>query len=475
MRPTLPTFNDIQQSVILSRIKQSFIQDIPLSLRQQKPTIWIACSGGRDSMTLLYACFHLNLSISVIHINHQLQEVLNDDWQIFVEDFCKSKAIPCISISLNWDKNLKNANEQQARQARYQAILSVIETNAILALAHHANDQVETLLMNICQGTGITGLTGMKTWSQQQEFGKPIWLWRPLLSISRQQITDFVEKFQVPFVDDPTNIGCKNHRAFLRERIFPVLEQRFNGMIQNVQRTMQNMTEVQQILQETIQQDLNLCQVSSGWTLHQQCLDIQRLQQLSNPRRLQLLHQWIKGEQKFAPSRKTIEQVNQLILQDNLDQQTIIQWQGLHIRRYRQILYRLDNIYVNLLQSLQNFSKELMAFSFRNNKQLFGNFDVNLQLIITHIPSINIQDDYYLRSVLPAEKFCLLGKSHHETFKKLCQRLDIPSWERGFSWVVCSREQEPVALILSQRAFWLTAMPIAQDISCPLRLQIVDI
>ncbi|EBL5661089.1 tRNA lysidine(34) synthetase TilS, partial [Salmonella enterica subsp. enterica serovar Enteritidis] len=240
-------------------------------------------------------------------------------------------------------------NEQQARTARYHAIIQIAGENAIVALAHHANDQVETLLMNLCQGTGLAGLTGMTAFGVQHEFGKPIWLWRPLLGVTRDEISDFVAAQHIPFVDDPTNFGVANQRAFLRNQILPLLDERFHKVVQNITRTQQNLTEAQRIVDDQCQQDLALCQRSNSWTSHQQCLHIPNLKSLSQARRFNLLHHWVKGSQKFAPTRQLIVQIEQLLQLAQTDQQAILQWQGIEIRKYRDTLYRLDADYVKAI------------------------------------------------------------------------------------------------------------------------------
>lgn len=408
---------------MLHTIWQSYRQYIP----PHQP-IYIACSGGRDSMCLLYACHLLKLPIYAIHINHQLQAV-NDDWQIIVENFCQSQQILCQSQRLTW-QNPKLVNEQQARTARYQAFCELTETNAIIATAHHAQDQAETVLANFCQGTGIAGLSGMSEFSTQHAFTKPLRLWRPLLSVSRDTINEFVKLHQIPYVDDPTNIyqseQNNNQRTWLRHQVFPVLNQRFNQVSQNIARTCQNLAESEQILQEIYQQDLSFCQ-SLSWTTEQQCLNIDKLQKLSQPRVFQLLHYWVKAEKAFAPNRQIIEQIYQLILTKNSDQQTIIAWQGVQIRRYQQTLYRLNTDYVTALATKQ---------------PLFWQ-------------AVNPNSAYQSRSIVVGETFQRLGKPHHESFKKICQALKIPAWERRFASVLQKNGQD-FALCFADRCVFLT-------------------
>lgn len=457
--------------------------------------IFIACSGGRDSMALLFACQQLQLPIHVIHINHKLQKI-SDDWQQLVEGYCHKHHIDYDSVCIDWQSqqiyaadstinheqqvneqqgSTQEVNEQQARTARYHAIIQIAGENAIVALAHHANDQVETLLMNLCQGTGLTGLTGMTAFAVQHEFGTPIWLWRPLLGITRDEISDFVAAQHIPYVDDPTNFGVANQRAFLRNQILPLLDERFHKLVQNITRTQQNLTEAQRIVEEQYQQDLALCQWSNGWTSHQQCLHILNLKSLSQARRFNLLHHWVKGSQKFAPTRQLIVQIEQLLQSAQTDQQAILQWQGIEIRKYRDTLYRLDADYVKAIHG-------------KSDNKVLANLTADVGLSEELSVGLSLELALASRAVLPNESFQLLSQSFHQSFKKLCQRFDIPSWERQFAKVVilednnekaltASQTPKRLALLLPNISVWLadaSELNLATQAPCPWHLVWTD-
>ncbi len=461
--------------------------------------IYIACSGGRDSMALLFACQQLQLPIHVIHINHKLQKI-SDDWQQLVEGYCHNHHIDYDSVCIDWQSqqvyaadstisqeqqvgtqqaSKQQVNEQQARNARYRAIIHIAGENAIVALAHHANDQVETLLMNLCQGTGLAGLTGMTAFGVQHEFGTPIWLWRPLLGVTRDEISDFVAAQPIPYVDDPTNFGIANQRAFLRNQILPLLDERFHKLVQNITRTQQNLTEAQRIVEDQYQQDLALCQWSNGWTSHQQCLHIPNLKSLSQARRFNLLHRWVKGSQKFAPNRQLIVQIEQLLQSVQTDQQAILQWQGIEIRKYRDTLYRLDADYVKAIHGKSDNS--VLA-------NVAADVALSVGLAVGLSVGLSLELSLASRAVLPNESFQLLSQSFHQSFKKLCQRFDIPSWERQFAKVVilddnnekaltASQTPQRFALLLPNISVWLAdagELNLATQTPCPWQLVWTD-
>ena len=486
--------SSVPMSPVIEAIKQSYqthINPHPKSTTK----IYIACSGGRDSMALLFACQQLQLPIHVIHINHKLQKI-SDDWQQFVEAYCHKHHIDYDSVCIDWQSqqvyaadstisqeqqvnekrvSKQQVNEQQARTARYHAIMQIAGENAIVALAHHANDQVETLLINVCQGTGLAGLTGMTAFGVQHEFGKPIWLWRPLLGVTRDEISDFIAAHHLPHVDDPTNFGVTNQRAFLRNQILPLLDERFHKVVQNITRTQQNLTEAHHIVDDQYQQDLALCQRSNGWTSHQQCLHTPNLKSLSQARRFNLLHHWVKGSQKFAPTRQLIVQIEQLLQSAQTDQQAILQWQGIEIRKYRDTLYRLDAYYVKAIHS-------------KSDNKVLANLTADVGLSEELSAGLSLELALASRAVLPNESFQLLSQSFHQSFKKLCQRFDIPSWERQFAKVVIMNDDEEkvltasqtpprFALLLPNISVWLAdagELNLATQAPCPWHLVWID-
>lgn len=415
---------------LLNIVKQS----IDKNFVKQPSTIYLACSGGRDSMALLYICWQLQLPIHVIHINHNIQQ-MSDDWQKLVENFCQTYQIPFTSYKINWqtfDYQKNHINEQFARQVRYQTIANIAGDQAVIALAHHADDQAETILMNLCQGTGLAGLAGMQALSQQTEFGSCLWLWRPLLAVSRDDISQFVLDNQIIYIDDPTNIGENNRRAWLRQHIIPKLKHEFLGCVDNIARTAHNVNDAKKIVDNQAIIDLENCQLVPSWTMSEQKLAIDKLQLLSQERCFAVLRLWITANNKFSPHRQFIEQVFDLIYQTNSEQQTILHWQGIHIRRYKGILYRFD----------RGFSEKISAF-------------MDKTFALVHIERLFSDKNIEIEKINSTDKFQRVGKDFHEPFKKICQRLAIPSWERSVAWVVWC-ENRVIAIWLPSQIIQLT-------------------
>ena len=296
-----------------------------------------------------------------------------------------------------------------------------------------------------------------------------------MLGVTRDEISDFVAAQHIPYVDDPTNFGVANQRAFLRNQILPLLDERFHKVVQNITRTQHNLTEAQRIVDDQYQQDLALCQWPNGWASHQQCLHIPNLKSLSQARRFNLLHHWVKGSQKFAPTRQLIVQIEQLLQSAQTDQQAILQWQGIEIRKYRDTLYRLDADYVKAIHG-------------KSDNKVLANLAADVGLSEELSVGLSLELALASRAVLPNESFQLLSQPFHQSFKKLCQRFDIPSWERQFAKVVilednnkkaltASQTPPRFALLLPNTSVWLadaSELNLATQAPCPWHLAWTD-
>ena len=179
--------------------------------------IIIAVSGGKDSMTLLYSMFKiadgLNLKINAVHINHHLRDNSNND-QILVEKFCKQLKINFTFDHLDPATKLKGESpESWARNHRYASLERIRKEIGAdwIFTAHHGNDQIETILFHLSQGTGISGLRGI-----HDNQGHIL---RPMLCFSRSDIDQYAAEMNIPWVDDSSNLDESIPRNNLRHNV----------------------------------------------------------------------------------------------------------------------------------------------------------------------------------------------------------------------------------------------------------------
>lgn len=192
-------------------------------------TILIGVSGGIDSMMLLHLIHahrhSLSIRLHAAHYNHHLRKSSERDQKLVIK-FCKMLAIPLITGERPISKTIKKISEDQARKLRYCFFCKAYkQTHASgLVLAHHQNDQAETVLMRILRGTGLDGLKAMP--SESNMLGMKIL--RPLISLSRSDIENYAKRYQVPSCYDETNDSTEHERNKIRHELIPFLTAEFN-------------------------------------------------------------------------------------------------------------------------------------------------------------------------------------------------------------------------------------------------------
>ena len=194
----------------------------------------VACSGGIDSMCLLHYLFsnkkQWNIDVCAVNVDHQIRENSSDD-SSFVENYCKENGILCYKFAINVPqlaKEQKNGLEETARTARYKIFETLLQKGIVnkIAIAHHQQDQVETILLNIFRGTGLKGASGMK--EVQSGFI------RPFLNTSKAEINCYAKENNIPFVTDQTNNDTTYSRNFLRLSILPQLRKYWKSIDSNI-------------------------------------------------------------------------------------------------------------------------------------------------------------------------------------------------------------------------------------------------
>jgi len=193
--------------------------------------IGVGVSGGSDSMALLYYLAglqqELDFEVVAIHINHGIREESRDE-EIFVMEKCRELGVRFYKFKIDSIKLSKEKNvslETAARDGRYEIFRSLIKRGVVdkIALAHHENDQAETILMHIFRGAGIGGARGMEPVREN------IFI-RPMLEVSKREIIDYVTNNNIDYVQDSSNADNSYNRNYVRNVILPEVEKRWPGV-----------------------------------------------------------------------------------------------------------------------------------------------------------------------------------------------------------------------------------------------------
>lgn len=265
---------------------QSFAPVLPLA---------VGLSGGADSTALLLACARRwPGQVRAVHVHHGLQAAA-DGFEQHCTAFCQRLDVPLVVHRLDARHAPGQSPEDAARQARYQAFevfaRDHIQNNAIksIALAQHADDQAETLLLALSRGAGVAGLAAMPA---RWERAGLVWH-RPLLQVAGAEVRRWLSAQGQAWVEDPTNTDERFTRNRIRAQLLPALDAAFPAFRDTFARSADNAAQAAELLDELAQQDLALVGVPP---------QIKALQGLSRARQANVLRHWLRHAHHTTPA-----------------------------------------------------------------------------------------------------------------------------------------------------------------------------
>jgi len=259
----------------------------PPSLAKFSPSLPFAVglSGGADSCALLLACARQwPGQVRAVHVHHGLQAA-GDHFATHCQDLCTSLSVPLVVTRVNAQAASGESPEDAARQARYQAYAQVLRSHwggtvRDIALAQHADDQVETVLLALTRGAGLPGLSAMPLCFEREGLR----IHRPWLDVPAQQLRDWLRQEKVSWVEDPSNQDERYTRNRIRHQLLPVLDKTFPSFRQTFGRSARHAAQAQTVLDDMAVIDLKHTGVPPT---------LQALQQLSPPRQANVLRAWL--------------------------------------------------------------------------------------------------------------------------------------------------------------------------------------
>jgi tRNA(Ile)-lysidine synthase len=288
----------------------------------------VGLSGGVDSVVLLHCLTRiapfLDLSLRAVHVHHGLSRHA-DVWAQFCERLCGELGVECSVARVRVARRSKLGLEAAARAARY-AVLRAQDVEWV-ALAHHQDDQAETLLLQLLRGAGVRGLSAMPEVRALDAAGR-IKLVRPLLDATRAQIVAYANEARLAWVEDESNADLSIDRNFLRAQVMPVLAQRFPSLTATLQRAAQNAGDAAHLLDDLAQVD-----ASSG--IDRSGIQISVLERLSAARAGNLLRWFLEQGGVRAPPRARLHEALRQALHARSDAQLEVSIGDAVLRRHR--------------------------------------------------------------------------------------------------------------------------------------------
>jgi tRNA(Ile)-lysidine synthase len=290
----------------------------------------VGLSGGLDSVVLLHLLRQLAQrffwQLSVLHVHHGISPHA-DAWADFCARLCAADKLPFFLEHVDIQPLREQGIEAAARQLRYAAYAKY--PRDFLALAHHADDQVETLLLQLLRGSGVRGTAAMPMLVQRDTQ----WL-RPLLNCTRAEIIAYAQAHHLQWIEDESNADDSYPRNFLRHNIMPLVAAKFPAYRHTLARSAQHFAEAAELLDE-------LAQLDATSAIHDEKLHVAALKKLSEARAKNLLRHFLQTRGAPMPQTVQLADMLQQLTQARDDAQVCVAFSDWQVRRYQGEVYAM--------------------------------------------------------------------------------------------------------------------------------------
>ena len=280
------------------------VADALSSIVPRGSSLLLGLSGGVDSIVLLHLLVQLfprfSWRLSALHVHHDISPNA-DSWADFCTELCAKYTIPLLVERVDIAPLRAMGIEAAARQLRHAALAR--QKVDFIALAHHRDDQAETLLLQLLRGAGVRGTSSMPIFKPHRVAPS---LLRPLLDIDRAELMAYASHHELRWVEDGSNEDVSYPRNFLRHRVLPVLEQRFPAYRTTLARSARHFAEAAGLLDELAAQDASSAMSGDR-------LSVAALRQLNSARGKNLLRYFLAARGAPIPdSTRLAEMLRQL-------------------------------------------------------------------------------------------------------------------------------------------------------------------
>ena len=374
---------------------------------RDKP-ILLALSGGLDSSVLLHLLAHSPLrehGLRAIHVHHGLHPDA-DTWAAHCATFCASLNVPLVAVRVQVTDNGEGP-EAAARTARYAAFERELRDGEILALAQHRDDQAETFLLRALRGSGPDGLGAMRPW---RAFGRG-WLWRPLLAQPRAELHAYASEQDLRWIEDPANADERFDRNFLRQRVLPLLRERWPQADASFAHSAALSAEVADAFARIDDAALDAM-------IDDDTLPCDALRAMPADARARLLRRWVRGLGLPPLPADGLRRIESELLPAAEDRVPHYDWHGARIVRWRGRLHAFRNEH-DWPADWQRDWDGAEPLSLPDGSTLaledVAQFDSIVQV----------------RARRGGDRIALPGRTHSHSLKHIMQERGLPPWQRA--------------------------------------------
>jgi tRNA(Ile)-lysidine synthase len=280
-------------------------------------SLCVALSGGVDSTALLAALATKRpraLKLRALHVDHGLRTA-SKQWAAHCRALARDLDVPLKVLTTKVERPRGVSLEAAARDARYRLLATALHPGEVLLTAHHADDQLETVLLQLLRGSGLPGISAMPALAPFADGS----LARPLLSRSRAELETWVRARGLKWVEDDTNVDESFDRNYLRLRVLPLIRDRWPGSATAVARSARHAAEAQALLDTLARADVD--RASYG-----ESLSIKSLRALPPDRLRNALRFWITRAGHLAPDTRRLEEIAGPLLNARPDANPFVEW-----------------------------------------------------------------------------------------------------------------------------------------------------
>lgn len=402
---------------------QQLLKQLAACLGRYRPNkLVLALSGGLDSMVLLQLLHQLqrqaSWQLSAVHVHHGLQPDA-DQWLLFCRQQCQQRGIPFFAhhVQLTGQNNL----EARARLARYRVLEPYCDAaDTLLLTAHHADDQLETLLLALKRGSGLAGLAGIAT-DRSFAQGRIV---RPLLPFSRAELEQFATQHSLQWVEDSSNLDSRFDRNFLRHHVLPLLTERWPAFAKTASRSMAHCAEANQQLTVMAADFATDCISPAGELKLTPLADYPTIQQDA------IIRHWLAGNQ-LIPEQQWLDTLRREVIQARQDASPVLRLAAWQVRRFNDSLY--------LLQACATAPSD-RELVWQGESELHLPDGLGRLLFSQQRPTVDSSAWLPLQLSEPVATVCFgrmssnfkpAGARHHKPLKRWCQLWQIPPWQRS--------------------------------------------
>ena len=390
-------------------------------------SLCVAYSGGMDSHVLLHALARLApdypFQLRAIHVDHGLHDD-SPGWSKHCEEVCSTLDIPLLIRQVDIAHARGDSLEASARKARYAVLSAELDQDEYCLTAQHLDDQAETVLLQLLRGAGMHGLAGMPALA---ELGQG-YLARPLLVFPRTALSDYAQRHQLHWIDDPSNLDERHDRNYLRHRVMPLLTGRWPGAPTALARSARHAASAALALEREGRVDLAACHAfDTGSVFEPACLDVSLLRQLPESRQANALRCWIREHGRPLPSDARLMSAVHDLLRNNRSGRGEIAWLAGALR--------LDGDTLYLCSKLPAAQDTEMSLEWNPVLPLLLP-DRGLWLRATIVTGQGIDlsrvgiDGLTVRWRKGGERCRMGADAGHKPLRKLFQDLSVPYWQR---------------------------------------------